>query len=75
MLLATLIPKGATAPNPPALYGEALENDIDGLVEKIPPHEDDKDVPRNGSVTAGLEDAVLPVESSPVVHHHLPPPN
>lgn len=63
--------QGAIAFNPPALYGEALENDIDGLVEKIPSHEDDKDVPRKGSVTAGLEDAILPEEPSPIVHHRI----
>ncbi|KAF2170982.1 hypothetical protein M409DRAFT_18954 [Zasmidium cellare ATCC 36951] len=66
MLLATLVPKGAISFNPPALYGESLDSDVDGLVDKDSSDMDEKENGeyRKGSVTAGFEDAIMPEEPS-----------
>lgn len=57
--------KVAISFNPPALYGEALDSDIDGLIDRDSSDMDEKNDPiRKGSVTAGLEDAIMPEEPS-----------
>lgn len=58
--------QGAISFNPPALYGESLDSDVDGLVDKDSSDMDEKENGeyRKGSVTAGFEDAIMPEEPS-----------
>ncbi|KAK3070648.1 hypothetical protein LTR53_010101 [Teratosphaeriaceae sp. CCFEE 6253] len=61
VLLATLIPKGAIAINPPFLYEERLDSDLDGLIDKDSSSGEvgAEAAMRKGSVGVGFEDAVL----------------
>ncbi|KAK3113302.1 hypothetical protein LTR53_009552 [Teratosphaeriaceae sp. CCFEE 6253] len=61
VLLATFIPKGAIAINPPFLYDERLDSDLDGLIDKDASSDEvgAEAAMRKGSVGVGLEDALL----------------
>ncbi|EMD00415.1 hypothetical protein BAUCODRAFT_566100 [Baudoinia panamericana UAMH 10762] len=67
VIASTFIPKGAIAFNPPALYGERLDSDVDGLIDNDRSSSEDIDEKafdpvRKGNITNGLEDAIVPHE-------------